>query len=162
MRNAWLISVNMGYGHQRTAFPLRNLTPNRKIINANDYPGIPKKDRIFWGTTRKGYELISKLKRLPVLGKSIFFIFDQFQKILSFYPKRDLSKPNSQLKQTFSLIKKGWGRHLIEKLKQKPLPLVSTFFTPAFMAEFFNYPSAATGEDERKFIDYPSVARGRK
>jgi len=36
----WLISVNMGYGHQRTAYPLKDLAFEEKIINANDYPGF--------------------------------------------------------------------------------------------------------------------------
>jgi UDP-N-acetylglucosamine:LPS N-acetylglucosamine transferase len=140
MNKSWIIAVNMGYGHQRTASPLKDLAPEGKIINANDYQGIPEKDRKIWETTRKFYEFISKFKRIPLIGPLVFFIFDQFQKILSFYPKREIIKPNFQLKQIFSLIKKGWGKHLIEKLKEKPLPLITTFFTPAFMAEFFKYP----------------------
>ena len=152
MGKIYLISVNMGYGHQRAAYPLKNLAVEERIVNANDYPGISKKDRKIWAKLRKSYELISKFKKIPLIGEFGFFIFDQFQKILSFYPKRDLSKPNFQLKQTFSLIKKGWGRDLIEKLtpyrnevsgaglKREPFPLVSTFFASAFMAEYFNYP----------------------
>ena len=137
---SWLVAVSMGYGHQRTACPLKYLAFEGKIINANDYPGISKKDRKIWETMRKGYEFISRFKRIPLIGKAAFSIFDRFQKILSYYPKRDLSKPNFQLKQIFSLIKKGLGRDLIEKLAVKPLPLITTFFTPAFMAEFHNYP----------------------
>jgi len=132
----------MGYGHQRTAYPLKSLATEGKIINANDYPGIPKKDRETWETARRFYEFISKFKRVPLVGEFGFFIFDQFQRIISFYPKRDLSKPNFQLKQIFSLIKRGWGRDLIAKCKMQnaKLPFISTFFTPAFMAEYFNYP----------------------
>jgi len=141
---AWVVSVSMGYGHQRTAYPLRHLAPDDQIINANDYEGIPQSDRRIWETNRQFYEFISNFKRIPLIGDFFFGIFDKFQKILSYYPKRDLSKPNLLLKQLFSTIKKGWGRHLIEKLvksrKEKPLPLITTFFTPAFMAEFFNYP----------------------
>ena len=143
---AWVISVNMGYGHQRTAYPLRDLAFEGKIINANDYVGIAKKDRRVWEGTRKGYEFISDFYRIPVIGKAVFAIFDKFQKILRFYPRRNLSKPNFQLKQTLFQIKRGWGKDLIEKLKvenkklKKNLPLITTFFTPAFMAEFFNYP----------------------
>jgi hypothetical protein len=137
---AWVVDVNMGYGHQRTAHPLKSLAIEEKIINANSYPGIPEKDEKTWKASQKFYEFISRFKKIPVLGNLAFSIFDAFQKILSFYPKRDLSKPNLALRQTYSLFKKGWGKDLIEKLKKKPVPLISTFFVPAFMAEFFNYP----------------------
>jgi len=143
----------MGYGHQRTAYPLKDLAPHqgwwgKKIINANDYPGIPEKDKTIWELMRRSYEFISRFSRIPLIGKATFSIYDQLQKILTFYPKRDLSKPNLSLKQIFSLIKKGWGKDLIEKLslshaeglKRNPLPLITTFFPPAFMAEYFNYP----------------------
>lgn len=131
----------MGYGHQRTAFVLRNLAPEGKVINANDYQGIPNKDKVAWEGTRKVYEFISSFKKTFLVGEFVFFVFNQFQKILTFYPKRDLSRPNFQLREIFSLIKGGWGKHLIEKFKKNPLPIVSTFFTQAFMAEFFNYPN---------------------
>ena len=143
---AWVISVNMGYGHQRTSFPLRDLAPDNEIINANDYAGIPEGDRRLWETTRKGYEFISNFKRIPVLGDFVFSIFDRFQRIFSFYSERNFQKPNSQLKQTFSFIRGGWGRHLIGELAAKNkergevLPLISSFFTPAFMAEYWGYP----------------------
>jgi UDP-N-acetylglucosamine:LPS N-acetylglucosamine transferase len=139
LEKAWIISVSMGYGHQRTAYPLRFLG---KIINANDYSGIPKKDKIIWEKTRNFYEAISNFYRFPVLGKLAFRIFDRFQRILKFYPKRDLSKPNFTLKNIYSLFRKGWCNHLIESLKEKNpnLPIISTFFTPAFAAEFFEYP----------------------
>ena len=141
---AWVVAVSMGYGHQRTAHPLKYLAFGGEIINANDYKGIPQKDREIWEKARKGYEFISRFKRVPLVGGIAFSVFDRFQKILSYYPKRDLSRPSLQLKQTLSTIKKGWGRDLIETLRQssgqEPLPLISTFFIPAFMAEFFNYP----------------------
>jgi hypothetical protein len=37
-------------------------------------------------------------------------------------------------------MEKGWGKDLILKLKNKHLPIISTFFIPAFMAEVFDYP----------------------
>jgi len=139
-QKAWVISVNMGYGHQRTAYPLRDLAFKGEIINANDYQGIPEKDRKIWEGTRRFYEFISNFSRIPLVGKTAFSIYDKFQKILGFYPKRDLSQPNFNLKQIYSFFKKDWGKDLIEKLKINPLPLITTFFIPAFMAEFFNYP----------------------
>ena len=140
MEKAWVISVNMGYGHQRTAYPLRDLAFKGEIINANSYQGIPEKDRKIWEGTRRFYEFISNFSRIPLVGKTAFSIYDKFQKILGFYPKRDLSQPNFNLKQIYFFFKKDWGKDLIEKLKITPLPLITTFFPPAFMAEFFNYP----------------------
>jgi len=139
-KKAWIISVSMGYGHQRTSYPLKGLAFERKIINANDYSGIPEKDKKTWETMRRGYEFISRFKRTPLVGGLSFSIYDQFQKILNYYPKRDLSEPNFALKQIFSLLRKNWGKDLIKKLSKNPLPLITTFFTPAFMADFFNYP----------------------
>ena len=138
---AWIIAADMGYGHQRTAYPLRDVAFGNKVINANSYAGIPKKDKNFWEQTRSLYEFISRFKRIPVLGDFMFSILDRFQKIMSYYPKRDLSMPNITLRNIFHFIKKGWGRDLIERLNKNPLPLVSTFFTPAFMAEQLKYPN---------------------
>ncbi|GAI05993.1 unnamed protein product, partial [marine sediment metagenome] len=139
-KKAWVVTVNMGYGHQRTAYPLKKFAFEQKVINANDYQEIPEKDKKVWETTRGFYESISRFKRIPLIGNMAFSIFDKFQKIPTFYPHRDLSKPTFSLKKIFSTIKKGWGRDLILKLKKNPLPLITTFFTPAFMAEVFNYP----------------------
>jgi len=143
---SWLVAVSMGYGHQRTAYALLPLSYNNQFINANNYENIPKKDKQTWESSKNFYEFISNFYTLPVIGKIGFSIFDYFQRIPTFYPKRDLSKPDLVLKNIYRLIKKGWGRDLIEKLKEqnkkigKNLPLISTFFTPAFMAEVHNYP----------------------
>ena len=138
---AWVIAADMGYGHQRTAYPLRDIALGGKVLNANSYGGIPKKDKKFWQQTRFLYEFISRFKKIPFLGDFIFSILDRFQKILTYYPKRDLSKPDFALKNVFYFIRRGWGRDLIERLGIDPLPLISTFFTPAFMAEEFKYPN---------------------
>jgi len=143
-QKAWIVSVNMGYGHQRTAYPLRDLAFKGEIVNANSYQGIPEKDRKIWEGTRGFYEFISNFSRIPLIGETAFSVYDEFQKILGFYPKRDLSQPNFTLKQIYSSFKKGWGKDLILRLSSgqvvNPLPLITTFFPPAFMAEFFGYP----------------------
>lgn len=137
---AWVVAVSMGYGHQRTAYPLRYLAPDGKVINANDYEGIPERDMDLWETSRKFYEFISNFKRIPLIGEATFWLFDQFQKIATFYPRRDLSRPNLTLAHIFRTIRGGWGKDLIEKLAKNPLPLITTFFIPAFMAEVHGYP----------------------
>ncbi|MFA6422655.1 MAG: hypothetical protein WCV92_04625 [Candidatus Buchananbacteria bacterium] len=137
---AWVVTVDMGYGHQRAAYPLKTIAYG-KIITANNYFGIPKGDRAIWQGTRAFYEFISRFKRIPLIGGAAFDLYDKFQAIPDFYPKRDLSKSNLQLSQTYNLFKKHqWGKHLFDKLAKKPIPLVTTFFVTSMMAEYYNYP----------------------
>ncbi|MDD2785800.1 MAG: hypothetical protein PHS79_02790 [Patescibacteria group bacterium] len=137
---AYVVSVNMGYGHERAAYGLKELA-HGGIITANNYPGIPEKDKMLWVESRKGYEAISRLKPIPVLGDVAFAIMDKIQEIPSFYPRRDLSEATYQVKQTYYMIEHlDLCKHLIEKLSKKPLPLICTFFIPAFAAEVYDYP----------------------
>lgn len=137
---AYVVSVNMGYGHERAAYALRYLARG-EIITANDYPGIPERDKNLWLKSRRIYEAISRLQPLPIIGEYLFEIIDRIQRIDPFYPRRDLSRPTLQVKQTHYMVAKlGLGRHLIEKLSEKPLPLITTFFIPAFAAEIYDYP----------------------
>lgn len=137
---AWVIAVDMGYGHERAAYGLRHLAQGG-IVVANNYSGIPKSDRDIWTQNRTVYETVSRLKPAPVIGEALFGLMDRLQEIESFYPRRDLSRPSFQLKQTYRLItKKNWCKHLIMELAKKPLPIICTFPLPAFVAEYWQYP----------------------
>jgi len=136
-----VIAVDMGYGHERPANALKDISHKGEIWVANNYKGIPKKDKEMWTQGREIYEAISRLKPIPILGHYIFEAMDRMQQIPPFYPHRDLSKPTLQLKQQHAFIKKGLGKHLVEKLAENPLPLVSTFPLPAFAAETYDYPN---------------------
>lgn len=130
----------MGYGHERAAYGLRDLAAG-DIITANAYPGIPQKDKNLWSQSRSAYELISRLKPIPILGDALFEVMDRIQRIPLFYPRRDLSAPSYQVRQTYYMIERmGLCEHLIKKLAEKPKPLICTFFIPAFAAEVYDYP----------------------
>lgn len=135
---AWLVTVNMGYGHMRAAYPLRPLTDGHYLI-ANDYDGIPESDRKLWAGSREFYETISRMAQIPVAGKPIFFLLDKWQEIPAFYPRRDLSAATIQVKQIYSLFEKGFMRDMVEKFKKEKLPIVSTFNLPALAAEHFGF-----------------------
>ncbi|OGH67444.1 MAG: hypothetical protein A3J66_02680 [Candidatus Magasanikbacteria bacterium RIFCSPHIGHO2_02_FULL_47_14] len=145
---AYIITVDMGYGHQRAAYPLKDiatrpasipLDDGLAIISANTYPGIPRVDKTRWEGGRTLYETISRMKKVPIVGTGLFGIMNYLQRIESFYPKRDLSAPTAQVKQIYRMIRRGWGRDLIEKLNEEPLPFVTTFFSTAFFAEEHGY-----------------------
>jgi len=133
-----LVAADMGYGHQRAAYPLMNLSAG-EIITINDYEGIPDWEKKYWVNSLRSYEKISRFKKIPLLGVLVFAIMDAFQKILPFYPFRDLSRPTTQQKYFYKFIKKGLGKTLIEKLNISGLPFVTTFFVAAYIAEYHNY-----------------------
>lgn len=139
-KKAWVISVDMGYGHQRAAWPLKTIAQGGNVISANNYPGIPLSDRRVWRDTRRLYDLISRFKQVPLIGDAAFGLFDRFQNIRDFYPKVQRKEPTLQVRQIYRLFeKRQWGKHLIEKLGVKKLPLVTTFFAIGFMAEYWKY-----------------------
>lgn len=144
-KQAYVVTVDMGYGHQRAVYPLKDIAAcpigwqDATIITANNYGGIPRSDRMKWESSRKLYEWVSQLKRVPIIGPLSFSVMDYIQRIDPFYPKRDLSRPIFQLKEIYHMIREGWGKHLIETLNQQPLPLITSFFAVAFFAEEHGY-----------------------
>lgn len=133
-----LVAADMGYGHQRAAYPLLDLAGG-EIITINNYLGIPDWEKKYWLKTLGSYERLSRFKKVPILGSLIFSVMDFFQKIPPLYPFRDLSKMTIQQRYFFRAIKKGLGRDLIERLQPSGLPLVATFFVAAYVAEYYNY-----------------------
>lgn len=137
---AWIVDVSMGYGHQRTTYPLRDFAEGGTIINANNYDDITEKDKKLWEQSRSFYEFISRFKKIPLIGQFTFSLWDKVQRILDFYPRRDLSGLNLVTKAHGKIIDRGWGEHLIKRLSKKNIPLITSFYSPAMMAEKFNYP----------------------
>ena len=133
-----LVAADMGYGHQRAAYPSMDLSGG-EIITINNYPGIPDWEKEYWVKSLRSYERISRFKKIPFLGGLVFEIMDAFQKIKPFYPFRDLSRPTVQQKYFFKFIKKGLGKALIKKLNPSGLPFVTTFFVAAYIAEYYDY-----------------------
>ena len=136
-KKAWIISVDMGYGHQRAAYPLKDIAFER-IISANSDKIISKKERKIWDRLRSDYELISRLKEIPVIGRVVFGIYDRFQSISPFFPFRDLSKPDFGVIYFKRLIlKKHLCKSLIDYIKKEKIPFITTHFVPALAAHYF-------------------------
>lgn len=140
---AHVVAVNMGYGHERPAHALSHIAYKNTVVIANDYKNIPSKDKRLWEESRKLYEYVSQIKRIPIVGEALFAAFDKaVQSIEPLYPKRDLSAPTLQLRQMYRLIHaQNFGKDLITTLSQQShLPLLTTFFLVGFMAEEHQYP----------------------
>jgi hypothetical protein len=135
--NAWIIAADMGYGHQRAAYPLKDIAYER-IITANSDKIISLNERKVWDRTRTLYEFISRLKMIPLIGSAIFSIYDQLQKISPFFPFRDLSMPNYSTLKLKKIIDKGFGKSLVEYTSKKDIPVISTYPISALMFDYNN------------------------
>jgi hypothetical protein len=131
---SWLVTADMGYGHQRAIYPLRQLAEG-KIITVGDNENTPPSERKLWKRTLILYEIVSRAKSIPVIGSTIFSLLDSLLHIPSFYPIRNLSKTTLQVNFLESSIKKGLCSGVLEKVKEKHLPIITSFYAPAIAAD---------------------------
>lgn len=131
---AWVVSANMGLGHQRAVFPLRELAADRIFLFGEDFVTSSNEKRL-WLLFRKSYEFLSRTGQIPIIGPSLFSLLERLQNISPYYPFRDQSQPSLQVKSLYSLIKKGMGHGLCSQLKSRPLPVITSFYSAAVAAE---------------------------
>lgn len=141
-RRAWVVSVDMGYGHQRAAYPLNEIA-NERIITANNDQMVSSRERAIWHWTRIGYETVSRLKSIPGIGPFIFGAYDRLQSIAPFYPFKVDARPNLTVMQTKHLITSmGLCQGLIDYVRREQLPFVATHFIPALAADYLGLENA--------------------
>ena len=131
---AWVVTADMGLGHQRAAYPLRDIAEGG-IMTLGKAGTTPPAEHKLWERLRKSYEFLSRTKSWPLIGNAVFGVLDRLQNIPRFYPIRDMSSPSFQVGWLKGLIEKGMCASMLEKVKGKPLPLVTTFYTPSIAAD---------------------------
>ncbi len=130
-KKAWVISVIMGLGHMRAAYPLKDIAYDNILMDGTKEMCDAKEYNV-WDRMQKLYYFISKAEKIPFIGKYLFNLMITAQIIPHFYPKRDLSKPNWAANYLHKLIiKKNISSGLIKKIKEKNLPLIHTYFASA-------------------------------
>src|SRR6516165_10131711 len=112
MDQAWVVAVDMGYGHQRAAYPFRDIA-YEGIITANTGPMVDPAETKRWMTLQSVYEGLSRVNRIPVIGPWLWRTYDRLQAISPHYPFRDLSKPSFGSMRLDRLIIKGFGRSVV-------------------------------------------------
>ncbi|ASB51050.1 hypothetical protein CDL62_04680 [Alkalitalea saponilacus] len=137
-KTTWLVTADMGYGHQRAIYPLRNIGQGN-IVSVGNNKNTPASERKLWKRTLKIYELLSRAREIPLVGNQIFKILDYSLMIPSYYPYRNLSKSSFQVRILESSIKNGLCRSIIEKVTLSGLPLTTSFYAPAIAADLAGY-----------------------
>jgi hypothetical protein len=135
---AWIVSINMGLGHQRATYPLKDIAYDGILLVGEKETSSPHEIKL-WHRITGGYELISRIKKIPLSGNMLFSVMDRFMDIAPIYPLRDMSRPGFQTKLIYSYIEKGLGKSLMEKIESKSLPLICSYPVPALIADYYNY-----------------------
>lgn len=131
---AWVVTANMGLGHQRAAHTLSHLAEGG-VLTAGT-PETTDEDEVrFWRRLTWSYEVLSRTKGIPIVGGPLFGALDRLLHIPPFYPLRDLSHPSPNNYLVEHLIRSGLGRTLLQRLRTRALPLISTFYVPCLVAD---------------------------
>jgi hypothetical protein len=134
----WVVTADMGLGHQRAAHALGYLAHDG-VLTAGG-PGTTDADEArFWRRLTWTYEFLSRARGVPLVGGVMFGILDRMLHIPPFYPLRDLSKPSLNNYLVDRLIGQGLGRALLDRLHSHWLPMISTFYAPALVADYARF-----------------------
>ncbi|HET9951565.1 MAG TPA: hypothetical protein VFS09_07215, partial [Candidatus Eisenbacteria bacterium] len=90
---AWVVTADMGFGHQRAAHPLRDLAEGG-VLTAGSPETTDPDEAEFWRRLMWSYDGLSRVKGIPVVGGAFFSLLDSLLHIPPFYPLRDLSNPS--------------------------------------------------------------------
>ncbi|MBT8379952.1 MAG: hypothetical protein KJN64_12065 [Ignavibacteria bacterium] len=131
---AWVVSADMGYGHQRAVSPLKDIA-EEDIITVGSSEAVSKSEKKLWKRLLNAYELFSRAKGIPIIGPPLFSMLDALMHIPSFYPMRNLSNTTFQVNLLESTIEKGLCKGMLEKISTKVLPLVTSFYASAIAAD---------------------------
>jgi hypothetical protein len=135
MEEAWVVAVDMGYGHQRAAYPFRDIA-HEGIITANTGSMVDAAESKRWKALQGTYEGLSRVKRVPLIGPWLWRTYDRLQAISPHYPFTDLSKPSFASMRLDRLMQKGFGSSVIAHTRTRDaLPLLTTFFAIALAAD---------------------------
>lgn len=139
--NFWLVSADMGYGHQRAIYPLKALSVSGKILNANTSQYATPREHRLWKELLSIYEFMSRAGKLPLIGSFISKMLDRLLYIPKFYPFKDRSNSTLQVRYLKLRIKKGLCKGILEEIKNPNLPVITSFYVSAIAAEMAEHES---------------------
>lgn len=149
---AWVVTVLMGLGHLRAAYPLRDLTHEGVIIYGSRRTTPPSEYRI-WRRLRWLYYASSKAGAIPVVGKSLLSFLLAVQRIPPYYPRSDQSRPSQAVKLLKRLVRRRrFCRSLRDKLAAAPYPVVHTFYATAIAMDELEAQPPAPRQDQYLLI----------
>lgn len=130
---AWVVTIDMGLGHQRATYPLEHLAEKGIITVGKDASSYPEEQRL-WTRLQKSYDWISRIRSVPLVGKPMFGLLDTLQSIPPFYPVKDMSRPTFQVRLLRNAIRNGLCRGMLEHTQSTDIPIITSHPFPALAA----------------------------
>jgi hypothetical protein len=124
----------MGYGHIRAARPLARVLGVPAELADRPPLCTPSEQRI-WDIVRDLHRWSSRGSELPIVGRTVRAMLDSATMIPPLHPYRDLAGPSAASRFLDFLIGRGFGELLVERLRREKVPLLTTFFAPALVAD---------------------------
>jgi UDP-N-acetylglucosamine:LPS N-acetylglucosamine transferase len=130
-----VVAVDMGYGHMRAAAPLADAL-GAEVLQVDRAPLVASGEERLWGRVRRTYEGVSRLSQVPWVGAPLRRVLEAVTDIPGLYPYRDLSAPTRGVHTLDRLVRRrGLGRGLVAELRRTGAPLLTTFYSPAIVAD---------------------------
>ncbi len=135
-----VISVLMGIGHMRAAYPFKKFLKNGIYLYGIKKTTPPKELKI-WKKVQRSYYSLSKAGKIPLLGKYLKRILSKIESIEPYYPAKDLSKPTLAVKYLkFLTKKKNFFSNLKKMIRESDLPVLHTFYATALAVDNIRKP----------------------
>lgn len=138
MMNIDVVSIEMGYGHLRAAYPLADAL-GVPVQLADEAPLADETDRKLWGWIRRVHGLLSRPTPWAPLERPANTIMDWVTMIPSLNEQSDQSAPDVGAIALDHLIERGLGRGLVRALRERKSTLLTTFYAPAIIADKAGY-----------------------
>jgi hypothetical protein len=133
-----VVAVDMGYGHLRAATPIAEAL-GTGVSQVDRPPIVAPVEVKLWRRVRLAYEAVSRLSQLPVVGTPLRLLLDGITDIPHLHPYRDLSAPTRGVLTLERLIRRNLGQGLMAHLRETGAPLLTTFYSPAIVADRAGY-----------------------
>jgi hypothetical protein len=135
---AAVVAINMGYGHQRAARSVATLLGG-EVLHADQPPLADREEQARWARIRRVYENVSRISSMPWVGPPFRLALNSITNIAPLYPFRDLSTPTLPVSLLERSARQGLGRSMVAYLEEHDLPLLTTFYSPAVLADYHGY-----------------------
>lgn len=129
-----VVAADMGYGHLRAAAPIAEAL-GTEVLQVDRPPLVAPGEERLWRRVRRAYEAVSRLSQLPVVGVPLRWVLDSITDIPRLHPYRDLSAPTRGVLTLERLVRRNLGQGLVEHLRRTGAPLLTTFYSPAIVAD---------------------------